>query len=95
MSRCGYDMNCALKPLQLVDVSVTNTAGKVRPLRLSLSRGFETLDPSYSSAPSRPGSEITGLSVMVYDKATQMPIGLPLHISKNWHGGSGEFNTYW
>jgi len=92
---------CDYKPcgnrLSKVDVSVANSnVSESQTVRLTLRRNTKVnYDGSY---PSRIGAEITGMNVMVWDKNTQQPIGIPLHISKNWHDGNGSSiyrGTWW
>jgi hypothetical protein len=91
--RCGYSHYVLSTVL---DVMATNShAYEARPVRVTLSRNFETGFPIVQS---RPGAEITGLSVMVWDRSTQQPNGIPIHISKNWHSGNGNSiyaGTWW
>ena len=89
---CGYNVDCAAEPLKLVDVVLTNPhPAEDQTLRLTFSRNFPTRDASV--AQSRPGAEITGLSVQLWQTASMQPTGIPLQISKNWHVGSTA--AYW
>jgi len=80
-----------------VDVTVANSnVSESQTVRLTLRRsGAVTYDGTPTS---RIGAEITGMNVMVLDKNTQQPIGIPIHISKNWHDGKGSSiyrGTWW
>jgi len=64
LPKCGYNLDCANKPLTLVDVVLRNPDPTAeQTVRLSFSRNFETRDSSL--AQSGTGAEITGLSVQV------------------------------
>ena len=64
LPRCGYNLDCANKPLTLVDIVLSNPdPADEQTVRLSFSRNFETRDSSLTQ--SGTGSEITGLSVQV------------------------------
>ena len=78
-----------------VDVSISNSGSKVKTVRLTLSRNFETRG-YVAFAKSRPGAEITGMNVFLWNTTTQQPNGIPIHISKNWHGdGSNAYRGSW
>jgi len=89
---CSYS-NCG-DSLYTTDISVANTDPSLsRTVRLSLSRNFVT---GQTISQSRPRAEITGLNVMVWDRASQQPNGIPIHISKNWHyGGDSIYQGSW
>ena len=94
---CNYNRNCG-DVLSMVNVTATNeNLNATRTLRFTLSRSFETGTPTFGSpAFASPSAEITGMTVMLWDTNTGggTPNGIPLHISKNWHGGKASNPTY-
>ncbi|KAL7568304.1 hypothetical protein ACA910_022639 [Epithemia clementina (nom. ined.)] len=95
LPKCTFNSNCG-DILSKVDVSVTNESNNAtRTLRMTLSRTFQTGNPNSSpSDVARPGAEVTGLNVMVWDTATGAPLGIPLQISKNRYPGAATNPTY-
>jgi hypothetical protein len=91
--KCSYT-NCG-QTNATVDVSITNSGSEIGTVRLALSRNFYTgAYQTYSK--SQPAAEITGMNVFMWNSTTQQPNGIPIHISKNWHGdGSNVYRGTW
>lgn len=91
LQSCGYNLNCGTVPHQTVNFSVENNhPTEERTLRLTISRNFDKNGDGDIAKVGGDFSEITGISAVILDQATNQPIGLPHQISKNWHRGSVE-----
>lgn len=93
LPKCGYNMQCGRGDFpQLVSMTATNIhTSESRTLRLSFSRNFNTKSGTLKGG--RPGAEITGFSVQLWDDPSKQPTGIPVQISKNWHSGNSD--AYW
>ena len=91
LQSCGYNKDCGTVPHQTVNFSVENNhSTEERTLRLTISRNFDKTGDGDIGPGGGDFSEITGISAVILDQATNEPIGLPHQISKNWHVGSVE-----
>ncbi|CAB9515166.1 Cohesin domain [Seminavis robusta] len=91
-ARCGYHY-CERE--DMIDVSVGNPKDEPQTIRLSLTRNFPTfMEDVLPRNRNRIGAEITGFNVIIMDASGIVPLGIPGHISKNWHHVDG-FKSYY
>ena len=80
--------------IAMVDATVTNPhPTRHQTVRLSFSRKFNIRNSALFDAEARvPG--ITGLSAALWETAAGQPSGIPLQLSKNWHGGNKDIDEW-
>ena len=76
--------------IAFVDATVTNPhPTRHQTVRLSFSRKFNIRNSALFDAEARvPG--ITGLSAQIWETAAGQPSGIPVQLSKNWHGADKD-----